>query len=223
MNSHGARLESELRRRGVLTASEAADALGVSQPTVSRLFSDMGRQRLLRLGRGRSTRYALMRSVRNLGSAWPLYRVAADGQPHLIGHLYALEAGQWYLNQDEPWDTFRGSEFRDGVYPGLPWFVFDLRPQGFLGRCFARRYAPRLGAPLDPHRWSDDDIVSALLQFGEDLPGDLVIGETAVSAVQMRREGSVETIAASSRHAEYPARADAMLAGEWPGSSASGG
>jgi len=222
MHSLGDRLELELRRRGVLAAREAADALGISQPTVSRLFAGMGRQRLLRLGAGRSTRYALMRSVRNLGSMWPLYSVAADGSPHLIGRLHALEAGQWYLAQDEPWDTLRGSAFRDGVYPGLPWFVFDLRPQGFLGRCFAHNYAPPLGAPLDPRSWADDDVVAALLQFGDDLPGNLVLGEPMVRTVQMRIEKDIEAIAASDRAGKYPARADAMLADEWPGSSAAG-
>jgi len=33
MNAHAVRLEAELRRRGVLTAREAADTLRVSQPT----------------------------------------------------------------------------------------------------------------------------------------------------------------------------------------------
>ena len=153
---------------------------------------------------------------------WPLYRVDTNGRVSLIGRLHALEAGQWLLVQDEPWDAFRGSEFRDGLYPGLPWFVFDLRPQGFLGRCFARSYAPSLGTPLDPRRWSNDDIIAALIQFGEDLPGDLVIGETAAAAIQGRRTGNVEAISAASRATAYPARADAMLAGENPGSSAAG-
>lgn len=222
MNSHIIRLEAEFRRRGILTSREAADALGISQPTVSRLLTDISRQRLLRLGKGRSTRYALMRSVRQVGSSWPLYRMAVDGGLQLIGHLYALETGLWYLEQDESWETLRGPGFRDGVYPGLPWFLSDLRPQGFLGRCFARNYAARLGAPPDPHDWTDDDTVVALAQLGDDLPGNLVLGETAIQMVQMRRAAGRDTIPAANRPAEYPAQADAMLAGQWPGSSAAG-
>jgi hypothetical protein len=213
---------SLLRKRGLLTAREIAVALEASQPTVSRWITKLGPQRTVRVGQARSTRYALRRSLRGLGSSWPLYRIGCDGVPNAVGQLYALEGGQWYVEQESPWQTWRGSEFREGLYPGLPWFLQDLRPRGFLGRCFIRNYAARLGTPLDPHRWSDDDVAVALIRFGDDLSGDLVLGRDALAAVQMRRVRGVEAIPAQERMTAYPVRADAALSGEWPGSSAAG-
>ncbi|MEI7436005.1 MAG: type II toxin-antitoxin system HipA family toxin YjjJ, partial [bacterium] len=203
-------------------ALRAAGALGVSQPTVSRSISALSAQRVLRVGRGKAARYALRRSISGLGSTWPLYTIAADGGAGLVGRIHALEAGQWYVEQDEPWDTLRGTEFRDGLYPGLPWFVHELRPQGFLGRCFARRYAQQLGAPLDPSRWNDEAVVTALVRFGEDLPGAFAIGDAMLAAIQMRRMETPGTFGHAIRCTDYPAQADAILAGEWPGSSAAG-
>ena len=49
----------------------------------------------------------------------------------------------------------------DGVFAGLPVFLADARPQGFLGRTFARRHAD-FGLPDKPENWSDDDAIVAL-------------------------------------------------------------
>ena len=194
----------------------------VSQPTVSRLIAEMGASRIVRMGRARSSRYALRRSVRGIGSSWPLYRIAPGGAPEAIGRLYSLENGRWYVEQDEPWDALRGVEFADGLYPGLPWFLQDLRPRGFLGRSFARRFAAQLGAPTDPRRWSDDDVAVGLVQLGDNLPGDLVVGEAALTATQILKTRKIAALDVADRQAVYPARADATVSGEWPGSSAAG-
>lgn len=222
MESQTSKLEAEFRRRGVLTAREAAHAIGVSQPTISRLISDMGEQRLLRLGGGRSTRYALRRSLRVSGSVWPLYRVTETGDMALTGHLHVLMDSAWCLSQDEPWETLHSVDFRDGLYPGIPWLLHDLRPQGFLGRCFARRHAVDLSAPADPRRWNDDDEISALLRFGSDLSGDLVLGDDMRRVVQERMMVELDGVDPSSRQSAYPDLARAALAGEWSGSSAAG-
>jgi hypothetical protein len=215
-------LKTELRRRGILSAHDLTAALRVSQPTVSRLISGLGSQCVLRIGGGRSTRYALRRSIGNLGETWPLYQILADGNATLVGRLHALEAGQWYLEQQDPWTTLRGTEFSDGLYPGLPWFLRDLRPQGFLGRCFARWHGADLHAPPDPRLWSDDHVLAALVRFGDDLPGAFVAGEGMLASMQRRRLRSPGGIDSTSCEAGYPALAEAMLAGEWPGSSAAG-
>lgn len=222
MSSPDENLVTLLRRRGSLTARDIAETLDVSQPTVSRLIAGIGASRIVRLGKARSSRYALRRSVRSIGSAWPLYRIASDGAPEAIGRLYALEYGHWYIEQSNPWDTLRGVEFPDGLYPGLPWFLQDLRPRGFLGRSLARRYATQLDVPTDPQRWNDDDIAVTLVQLGENLPGDLVVGETALTASQMAKARDVTAVAAKDRPAFYPTKASATVSGEWPGSSAAG-
>ena len=51
-------------------------------------------------------------------------------------------------------------EFADGLFPDWPWFLDDQRPQGFLGRAFARRGGAALGAPEDLRLWRDEDIAA---------------------------------------------------------------
>ena len=216
------RVLSELGRRGVLTPREMQEVIGASAATLSRLLSDPDSRQIIRMGKARATRYGLRRDVRGMGSEWPLYRIEGDGSAALQGHLYALTRGQWLLQQDDPWDSLLGDAFREGLYPGLPWFLQDLRPRGFLGRLLARRYAGELGAPSDPRDWSDDDVAVSLWTLGGDLPGSFVLGRRALAAAQsaMRRDDDV--IPAQARATTYPARAATAMAGDVPGSSAAG-
>jgi len=214
-------IEFEFRRRGALTAAELCAGLGISQPTVSRLLARLGR-RVMRLSRGRSTRYAMLREIPAIGSNWPLYAIDLLGKPQRVGVLHALQNRQWCLEQEEPWDALRGNDFPNGLYPDLPWFLDDLRPQGFLGRSFARTYSQTLGFQADPRQWTADDVMTALLRFGQDLQGAFVIGEAALMAVQEQRIHPPQSVPADARAEVYPRLAEAMLAGEWPGSSAAG-
>ncbi len=54
-----------------------------------------------------------------------------------------------------------------------------MRPQGFLGRNFARQHAEMLQIPADPTVWSDDHALHAMSLLGADLPGNLIVGEPA--------------------------------------------
>jgi hypothetical protein len=222
MNSSRQSVESALRTQGVSTAKELATTSGVSQATISRVISSMGHQRIARLGKGRSARYGMRHSFEAIGSDWPLYWIDQNGTPELAGRLYSLQKQQWYLEQNTPWDTLRGEEFPDGLYPGLPWFLNDLRPQGFLGRCFARRYASELGAPSDPRRWSDENVIRALVRLGFDLSGAFVIGEEMMAEVQNRTNTLAVILSSESRNNSYPEQANAVLNDEIPGSSAAG-
>jgi len=204
-----------------LSASEIGSALKISQPSVSRLLRQLG-QKVVRLGRGKSTRYALAREIGSLGSEWPLYEIDVLGKPRRVGTLHALQPGQWCLRQEIPWDSLRADDFPLGLYPGLPWFLDDLRPQGFLGRTFALVFGRALGAPADPRSWSADLVVEALLRHGHDLPGSFVLGEAMLAEAQSRMLDTSDAVPVASRPAAYPKLADAMLAGGWPGSSAGG-
>ncbi len=196
--------------------------MNVNQSTVSRSLAALSGAEVLRFGRARSTRYALSRHIAGHGRKWPLYQIDEEGRAWVVGELVALEAGQWCLLQDEPWDTMRGAEFRDGLFPGLPWFLDDLRPRGFLGRCLARTHAALLGAPTDPRRWHADHVIGAMLRLGGDLPGSFVLGEAMLEAVQLRALRSPDAISVGMRESTYPQQADAILQGPWPGSSKRG-
>ncbi|GAA3611147.1 hypothetical protein GCM10023078_42500 [Gibbsiella greigii] len=100
---------------------------------------------------------------------------------------------------------------------GLPWWLFDMRPQGYLGRAYASTYAAELGLPANPDEWADADVVRALLTQGHDAIGNLLIGEQARERfLAMPEPTPVE------RATTYPALALAAGAGEAPGSSAGG-
>ena len=213
-------LEDLLRRDGPLTAAALAAALGISQPTVSRRLASAG-ERIVRIGKARSSRYALAQDIGRAGSRWPLYRIDSLGRSEALGELSALHGGGFHFAPARPIPAFLHGDFAAGVFPGLPWFLDDQRPQGFLGRTFVRRVATDIGAPEDLTRWQADDVVLALLRYGEDEPGDLVLGEHALQRA-LQAALSPEALSANQRETRYPALADAALAGEDIGSSAGG-
>lgn len=210
-----------LRQRGSQAAGVIAEELGVSQPTVSRLISDAG-SRIIRIGRARATRYALARELARAGSHWPLYRIDADGRPHTLGELHALVRDEFFFEPNGSRPTLTHGDFASGLFPGLPWFLDDQRPQGFLGRNFARRVAGEISAPEDLKHWQPDDIVLALLRHGDDAPGDLVLGETSLQKAMQGIIAPAGTIAHDQRSTRYPQLAEAALRGEDVGSSAGG-
>ena len=213
-------LEDLLRHSGPLTAAALAQALGISQPTVSRLLTSAG-ERIVRIGRARASRYALAHDIARAGSRWPLYRIDTEARSAVLGELRALQGGGFHFEPAHPLPAFLHGDFSNGLFPGLPWFLDDQRPQGFLGRAFVRRVAGDIGAPADLIRWQADDVVLALLRHGEDGPGDLVLGD---DALQRALQGVLapDTMAMPERAARYPAYAEAALAGDDIGSSAGG-
>ena len=217
MDRQEAIVEFELRRSGALTAKELAVSLNASQPTVSRILARFKGGKIQRLGSARSSRYALFRNIPGLGSGWPLYEIDSEGKAHSAGHLNCLEARQWHLEQDNPWETLRWDEFTDGLYPDLPWFLDDLRPQGFLGRSFARKYGKLMGLPEDPRSWHANDIITSLIRYGHNLQGSFILGQDMLASVQEKMLTTPDALPAACRIKAYPAIADSTIAGEWPG------
>lgn len=209
-------LAALLRRKSPRTALELMEATGASQPTVSRALGVLGAQ-VLRMGRARATRYALTREVGRAGARWPLYRITAPGAPQRLGELTALHGDGFHFEAAHEAPGLLQPPL-DGLFPGLPWFMDDLRPQGFLGRAFARRVAADIAAPPDPTRWQADDVLLALLRHGDDGVGDLVLGEAALQAAMQR------SLAPPAVHteADFSQLAQQALSGELVGSSAGG-
>lgn len=159
--------------------------------------------RVVRIGRGRATRYALRRDVRGIGrSDIPLFRVDESGEPEPVGRLVALAGGETV------WIP------AGAVFSGLPSEVADMRPSGFMGRLFPGQH-PDLGLPRRITDWSDDHTLLALARRGEDLPGNLILGDESME--RWFRNPPLPVT-----RDDYPARAEAALAGEPAGSSAGG-
>ena len=144
--------------------------LGCSQPTLSRRVRAAGAS-VVTLGRAQQTRYARVRAT---GAEQPIAitRIDASGAPQNCGVLHAV--GQMSGSR-----TAWVAERRVEVFAGLPWFVADMRPQGFIGRQFPTR-VPHLGLPPGAGDWSDNHVLQALCAAGTDEPGDLMLGRAAL-------------------------------------------
>jgi hypothetical protein len=99
---------------------------------------------------------------------------------------------------------------------GLPWWVQDMRPTGFLGRAFAISFAAKLSLPADINEWTDAHALRALIHHGGDLVGNLLLGDIArAHFIQAPSPVSVAQM-------DYPALAEAVERGAVAGSSAGG-
>lgn len=188
--------------RGVLHAADLRDRLRVSPATLMRAVRKAGPD-ILRIGRGRATRYGLRQSWPNVdGSRLPLFRITETGTARSAGELVTLVAHQtvWL-----PAGT---------VSNGLPIELTDARPSGFLGRLFAAVHTD-LRLPARVADWSDHHVLIALSRRGDDVSGNLIVGDESFARWQALENG------ARTRH-DYPELAEATTAGHPPGSSAGG-
>ena len=196
-------------RGGVATSLELQTLLGLSQPTVSRALAPLLASGEVRsLGAARSRRYLLPRAVDGVGSDVPIMRIDERGVVTPFSRMFPLPGGRFWVDE------------ADGVsqlHDGLPWFLNDMRPQGFMGRTFAAAH-PELQLAADPRRWNDDDALKAMVMFGDDLPGNLVVGEQAFE----RYHGLAQRASRVDSWQAFPALADAAMQGGLPGSSAGG-
>lgn len=212
-----------LSARHPLAAREMADRLRVDRTTVVRTLSGFGDE-LVTLGAPRLARYALRRAIANAGSEWSLYCFDEEGKARRRATVEALYERQWRVTWESAapaWaELFAG---RDGVWDGFPFFLAEVRPQGFMGRLIGREVAPLLGIPSDPGRWSDEHTLLYLVRYGVDLPGNLVLGEEAMRQALARggEEGEEVAWAESERPRRYPESAQAAMM--QPAGSSAGG
>ena len=179
--------------------------LQVSRATLARAIGSMAGD-IVRIGAARATRYALRDRFRPLPD-FAVYRVTTTGQIVALGTLYPVRPDGFVMVQTDGVSTH---------YEGLPWWLNDMRPQGFLGRAYAQRHAPSLGLPADLRHWSDADALRALLASGADPVGNLLMGELA-------RDHFVNAPARqASAPADYPRLAAQAISADATWSSAAG-
>lgn len=217
-----AQIRLRLQATGPLGAQELAEPLGVNRRTVQRTIAQLGRE-VVQLGKTRNTRYALRRPIQGLSGALRFARITPNGIAHEWGTLTALHGG-WHLDWASPAvrpDWADQVHDHAGFCEGLPFFITDLRPQGFLGRAIARRLPERLGFPADPRDWSDDQTIAYLREWGDDLPGNLALGDEATARALLNRE-LADAVTTETRASRYPQLANQANAGQPAGSSVEG-
>lgn len=201
-----------------------AATAGVDRSRVSRALTELG-EPIVRLGTTRGMRYALRRSVRGIGHTFPVRRIDASGQAEEWAELTALHGGwrvTWIDAARTPAWASRVIELGEWS-EGFPFFLSDLRPQGYLGRWIGRALPAALGLPGDPRDWSDDDTLVFLQAEGDDLAGDLIVGDQPLQRVQRRLlEPMTAALAESERAARYPLLAENVAEMGRGGSSVEG-
>lgn len=206
-----------LSRLGPSKASDIAKALQVSQPTVSRMIM-AARGGVVRAGGSKNTMYAASRQIRQLpDEAVTVFRISEDGQASVLGKLRGVRPEGYLASfSREIWPLeYKGKSY----FYSIPYSIHDARPQGFMGRAFARRHGDTLGINKNPEKWTDDQILVAMVMLGDDLPGDMIVGEQAYRRFEEREH---EVIGEGSLLERYFALAEDEAGIGAAGSSAAG-
>lgn len=206
-------LQQFLGRSGPSTAKEAVQHLGVSQPTFSRLTDRLENQ-ILKAGKGKSTRYALRGIGPNEESSFPIYTINESETAQQSAILHILRPKGFYIEATTETISSR-------FFENLPYFLEDIRPSGFLGRLIPRIH-PELHLPPDIQYWNDADCLKYLTQYGWDLIGNFIIGESAFNLFLKNSLNPPRTVRKEDREKEYPRIANDVMSLGVAGSSAAG-
>jgi len=191
-------------RRNSASSTELAGFCGCDRTTVTRQLKLL-ESKLVATGRARSTRYYLRRGT---DSDTALYRVSEVGQAEHLGTLIAVMPQGYVVKTN--------SDAEVSYYDDLPWWLQDLRPQGFLGRNLAKAlFSQGIVSTDDIDYWKDQDVFYALLHAKGDSPGNVLIG--ALSYQQWLQHAPLEV-----SEADFVRLATDAMAGEVVGSSAGG-
>lgn len=208
---HFDQLQRLLKRRPARTPAILKE-LEISQPTFSRLWATI--KDGVVLGAGKARYYALRRHVPGVDAPVPLFRISENGQRAPIGYINPLQGGFYALTPLE------GTSYQ--LFEGVPYFLRDLRPQGFIGRMEPVKNRD-LDLPADILLWTDEQVFKYISRRSEHAPGDLILGNESYAryisdGVSMRESPILDV----DRAARYPRMAEQSMQGEPPGSSAGG-
>ena len=215
------RLVPLLRRMPRASAPELAAALGVSAPSLHRMLAELPASQLVSAGRTRRTRYAARRPLRGDPSDSPLYSIDAAGTATLVSKLVLIYPQGTLLPLAESGWTVPPKS-RDGWWDGLPYPIYDMRPQGYLGRQIARAEHRLLDVSLKPEEWSDDDVIFVLSRVGTDASGNLLLGDEAYRRWLQNKLSPPEPVSNAKLGEHYSRLAQQALTAGVAGSSVAG-
>ena len=204
----------EYLMRGPATSKEIQAETGLSQTAVSRQLRGMG-DVVVTLPNKRPPKYAMTQNAFGGGNKFPLVMVDAHGNTVLLAYIRPLVPSGFFVEPATGMPQVLMGGKGSGLYSDLPYFLYDLCPQGFLGRQIAVDLASQSSDfPSDPRNWNTNHIGRYLISNGDDLPGNFKFGEQALARVRRRPIVTTEK--------DYPALADGVMSGVIPGSSAGG-
>ncbi len=216
-------LHATLGRRAAVSAPDLAQQLGVSVPTLHRLLQEIPGQ-VVAMGQARRSRYALRQALRGSLAELPLYEVDATGRAECVSHLSLVRPQGSCLPMTRMatsgWPVPEDS--RHGWWGGLPYPLYDMQPQGYMGRQLARACHRSLNVSDNPRDWGDEDLVHVLNHAGADLGGSLILGDPAFEQWQARKLAPPTPLAARGLGAAYADLAQQALSVGVPGPSAGG-
>jgi hypothetical protein len=214
-------LINTLRARPNLPAAQLRDALGVSPATLMRAVRAAGAG-VIAIGQARRTAYAARRPLRGSEAALPVFQVDAQGGYSQLGAMDLAYPDGSVLRFTQPCPWPLDDSMRDGWFEGVPYFMQDLRPDGFLGRQFARAHAQVLQFSENPQEWSDDDVLYAISLLGADPIGNIIVGEPALRLWLDRVQQPPQCLQEGEVAAAYVEHARFAMSHGVPGSSAGG-
>lgn len=194
---------------GTSSARQLIEHMGISQPTLSRALNKLGEQ-VIRIGAARSIQYALRDTTRGLPDI-SIHQINTQGHIRQLGTLIPVRPDGFVMSPTNGVSVHS---------KGLPWWLLDMRPQGYLGRAYAARHGTALGLPQRLTDWTDTHALRALLTHGHDAIGNLLLGETARD--RFLAASLPTSLTEKQKTEEYPRLALEVAQGEIPGSSAGG-
>jgi len=205
---------AEYLKRGLATSKEIQAATGLQQTVVARQLRNMNGD-VIKLQSGRSPEYAMTCNAFGGDNRLPLAMVDVHGNTVLVANIRPLAHGGFFVEPVTGIPQVLLGERKNGLYDDLPYFLSDLRPQGFLGRKVAEDMAAHSNDfPTDPRNWNTNHVGKYLVSNGDDLPGNFKFGQQAFLRVRRKPTSSAVN--------DYPALAENVMNGVIPGSSAGG-
>ncbi len=181
----------EYLERGPSTSKEIQAATSLSQSSVARRLRSMG-DNVVQIQKGKSVRYAVTCNAFGVNDKIPLGMVDHLGKVSVAAYLRPLSHGGFFLQPVAKAPPLLLGESGTGLHDGLPYFLYDLRPQGFLGKQIAGKMATRLeGSPSDTRQWTSSHIGKYLISNGDDLPGNFILGEQSILRLSHRPYGKM--------------------------------
>ncbi|MCF6319145.1 MAG: type II toxin-antitoxin system HipA family toxin YjjJ [Proteobacteria bacterium] len=188
-------------------------ATGLSQPVVSRRLAKLSEQ-IVTDNKQRPPVYSLLRNAFGAGNKIHISMVDAHGNNNIVGYLRPIEPKGFYLevNNKTPTPLLACEK---GYFSDLPYFLDDLRLQGFLGRQTAKQISLLSDDfPTKLQYWTSEQVGRFLTSNGDDLTGNIKLGEQLYLRLCRKPKKVTRT--------EYSQLADEVLQGENIGSSAAG-